>query len=42
MNPDEITIKPADKRIAIVVWSKKAYSMEPSSHLMDTTVYQTC
>ena len=42
MNDDEIAIKPADKGIAIVVWSKKDYSMEPSSHFMDTTVYQKC
>lgn len=28
MNPDEITIKPADKRIAIVIWNKQDYLKE--------------
>ena len=31
MNDDKIGIKPADKGSAIVVWSKKDYSVEPSS-----------
>ena len=42
MNDDKIVIKRADKGSAIVVWSKKDYSVEPSSQLTDTTVYQTC
>ena len=42
MNDNEIAIKTADKGSAIFAWSKKDYSLEPSSQLKDTTVYQTC
>ena len=39
---DQIIIKPADKGIAVVVWSKDDNLLEASNHLSDTSVCQKC